>query len=137
MKNRLSDEDYRRLARWRHALRRFLRFSEDAARRAGVSPAQHQALLCVRGFETGRPTIAELAERLQVRHQSAVGLVDRCQRGGLVRRVADPRDRRCVLVELTPRAKRLLERRTREHLRELASLREAFPLPLGARRRRR
>ena len=128
MKKRLTDEDYRRLARWRRALRRFLRFSEEAARRAGVSPTQHQVLLFVRGFEKGRPTIADLAERLQVRHQSAVGLIDRCQRGGFVRRVPDALDRRRVRIELTPRARRLLDRLTREHLRELASLREAFPL---------
>jgi DNA-binding MarR family transcriptional regulator len=128
LKKRLTDEDYRRLARWRRALRRFLRFSEEAARRAGVSPTQHQVLLFIRGFEQGRPTIADLAERLQVRHQSAVGLIDRCQRGGFVRRAPDPLDRRRVRIELTPRARRLLDRLTREHLRELASLREAFPL---------
>ena len=136
MKRRLTDEDYRRLARWRRALRRFQRFSEEAARRAGVSPTQHQVLLFVRGFEKGKPTIADLAERLQVRHQSAVGLIDRCERGGLVRRKPDPLDHRCVLVEITPRAKRLLERLAREHLRELASLRKAFPLPLPGNRRR-
>jgi DNA-binding MarR family transcriptional regulator len=126
MKKQLTDTDYRRIARWRAALRRFLRFSENAARHAGISPSQHQLLLFVRGFQ-GRPTIGDLADCLQLRHQSAVGLVDRCQRAGLVRRRTDPNDRRKVLVELTPRASRLLDRLTIEHLRELQTLRRAFP----------
>jgi DNA-binding MarR family transcriptional regulator len=131
MKKKLSDRDYQRLARWRAALRRFLRFSENAARRAGISPSQHQLLLFVRGFHDGDPAIGDLAECLQLRHQSAVGLVDRCQRAGLVRRRTDPNDRRRVLVELTSRAGRLLDRLTIEHLRELQILRRAFPTALG------
>jgi DNA-binding MarR family transcriptional regulator len=131
MKKKLSDREYQRLARWRAALRRFLRFSENAARRAGISPSQHQLLLFVRGFDRGDPAIGDLAECLQLRHQSAVGLVDRCQRAGLVRRRTDPNDRRRVLVELTSRASRLLDRLTIEHLRELQILRRAFPTALG------
>lgn len=124
---RLSEADFRRLAAWRYALRRFLRFSESAARAAGLSPSQHQLLLFVRGFAQ-RPNIAELAERLQLRHQSTVGLVDRCQEAGLLRRRRDADDRRRVRVELTAKARRVLERLAREHLRELESLRRAFPL---------
>jgi DNA-binding MarR family transcriptional regulator len=129
-RKRLTDKDYRRLARWRHALRRFLRFSEAAARREGISLTQHHLLTFVRAFRGGAPTIADLAELLQIRHQSTVGLVDRCERSGLVRRRRDPGDRRRVFVELTPRAGKLLSRLTLGHLRELARLREAFPLRL-------
>src|SRR5215468_8764585 len=90
----LRDEDYRALADWRYAMRRFLRVSGQITRRAGVSPTQYQLLLFVRGSVSGAPSIAELAERLQVRHQSAVGLVDRCERAGLVKRRRDPANRR-------------------------------------------
>lgn len=123
----LRETDYQRLARFRYALRRFLRFSEDAARRAGVSPAQYQLLLFVRSFGASPPTVADLAERLQVRHQSAVGLVDRCAHGGLVRRRRDARDGRRVRVALTPSGKRTLARLVLEHYRGLAELRAAVP----------
>ncbi len=124
----LSDRDFQRLAAWRYALRRFLGFSECAARRAGLSPSQHQLLLCVRGFPKGQPTVADLAEHLQIRHHSVVGLLDRCERAGLVRRRDHPQDRRRVLVSLTPRGRRVLQSLTLVHLRELASLAPAFPV---------
>jgi len=126
----LRDADFERLASWRYALRVFLRFSASAARRAGISPSQHQLVLAVRGFPEGPPTIADLAERLQLRHQSTVGLVDRCQRAGLVRRRKDAEDRRRVRVEITAKAERILEQLSREHLRELRSLALKFPLAL-------
>ena len=80
---------YELLAELRHALRRFQRFSQEAARAAGLTPQQHQALLAIKGFP-GRDyvSIGELAERMQLRHHSAVGLVDRLARRRLVRRVA-------------------------------------------------
>lgn len=133
MKNasgRLTDRDYERLARWRYALRRFLRRAEVADRGAGISPTQYQLLVTVRGFPEDRPRIADLAEWLQVRHQSAVGVVDRCERAGLVRRAADRRDRRRVAVLLTARGRRVLRNLAFEHLAELDRLGEAFPLPL-------
>ncbi|HEY7112987.1 MAG TPA: MarR family winged helix-turn-helix transcriptional regulator [Thermoanaerobaculia bacterium] len=131
----LTDSDYERLARWRYALRRFLRHSEIADRRAGVSPVQYQLLVSVRGFPEGHPRIADLAEWLQIAHQSAVGLVDRCARAGLVRRAADRRDRRGVRVVLTPRGRRVLEALALEHLSEIDRLGDAFPLPLVRGRR--
>jgi len=128
--SRLTDRDYERLARWRYALRRFLRRAEVADRRAGISPTQYQLLVTVRGFPASRPRIADLAEWLQIRHQSAVGLVDRCERTGLVRRAADRTDRRRVVVLLTARGRRVLESLALDHLAELDRLGEAFPLPL-------
>ena len=133
----LTDSDYERLARWRYALRRFLRRAEIADRRAGISPVQYQLLVTVRGFPDGHPRITDLAEWLQIAHQSAVGLVDRCARAGLVRRAADRKDRRRVRVVLTARGKRVLEALALDHLAEIDRLSEAFPLPLPLRRRRR
>src|SRR4029077_10625554 len=101
--------------RFRYALRRFLRFSEEAARRAGISPAQYQLLLFVRGFPGPPPTIAVLAERLQVTHHSAVGLVDRTARLGLVRRVKDAVDARRVRVGLSARGATMLRGVVRAH----------------------
>jgi DNA-binding MarR family transcriptional regulator len=124
----LKEGDYQRLARFRYALRRFLRFSEDAAREAGISPGQYQLLLFIRSFDGRPPIVAELAERLQVRHQSAVGLVDRCERAGLVARRPDPEDGRRVRVALTARGTRTLSALVSSHLREIAALRQAVPV---------
>ena len=117
-----TDADYRRLADFRYALRRFIRFSEEAARHASISPTQYQLLLFVRGFPGGPPTIAELAERLQVEHHSAVGLVDRSVRAGLVARRRDTRDARRVRVGLTGRGQNLLVRLIRAHSPEVGRL---------------
>ena len=125
-----TEADYRRLAAWRYALRRFLRFSEEAARRAGVSPSQYQLMLFVRGFPDGAPAIADLADRLQIHHQSAVGLVDRSESAGLVRRVPDSSDRRRVRIALTPRGTSLIRRLVVEHLRTIAALGRDFTPPV-------
>jgi len=120
----LSDRDYQALARFRAALRRFLRFSEQAAREAGTTPAQHQLLLALRGHGGPEPpVIADLADVLQLRHHSVVELVDRAQEGGLVTRRADPRDLRRQQVSLTPAGRRLLERLSVVHRDELRRFR--------------
>src|SRR5512143_1100650 len=112
----LTDADFERLARFRFALRRFLRFSEDAARRAGISPAQYQLMLFVRSFaREAPPSIADLAERLQVSHHSAVGLIDRSESAELVARERDRQDARRVRVRLTSRGAAILTRLVREH----------------------
>ena len=80
----LDDADYRRLLGFRDGLRRFLHWSEEQAKAAGLTPAQHQLLLAVRGHD-GAPTIGDLAEHLLLRHHSVVELVDRAERAGLVR----------------------------------------------------
>ena len=98
----LSDRDYRSLAQFRYALRVFLRFSEDAARAAGVTPAQHQLMLAVKGWSgDGAPAISDLAEFLQLKHHSTVELVQRATAAGLVTTSTDPADHRRQLVGLT------------------------------------
>lgn len=98
----LSDADYRSLARFRHALRRFERFSETAARRAGVPPAQHQLLLAIRGDEDpGAAALSRVAERLQLKVHSAGELAARAEGAGLVARWSDPADGRRTLLALT------------------------------------
>ncbi|MDF1586859.1 MarR family winged helix-turn-helix transcriptional regulator [Marinimicrococcus flavescens] len=115
--------DYERLAAWRYALRRFLRFSELAAAEAGLTPQQHQALLAVKGFPgRDRITIGDLAERLQIRHHSAVGLADRLVAQNLLRREQGVEDRREVYVSLTQGGEALLGRISVAHKTELARI---------------
>jgi DNA-binding MarR family transcriptional regulator len=119
----LSDEDYRALAAFRAGLRRFLRFSEEAARAAGLTPQQHQLLVAVRGYAgPGPPTIGDLAEALQIKHHSAVGLVDRMVEGGYVRRAPSPVDNRRVHVVLTAEGEVMLRSLTAAHRREYREL---------------
>lgn len=119
----LTDADYERILAFRDRLRRFLRWSEHEARRAGLTPAQHQLLLAVRGHPGGEPpTVKELAEHLLLQHHSVVGLVDRAEAAGLVRRVGDPGDKRLVRVCLEPAGEAALERLTASHLGELRQL---------------
>jgi DNA-binding MarR family transcriptional regulator len=118
----LTDAEYGALATFRFQLRRFLHFSEEAARTAGLEPHQHQVLLALKGLgEAGCASVGQLADWLQVRHHSAVELVDRTARRGLVERVTDPTDRRRVLVRLTPAGEAVLHRLSVEHQAELRS----------------
>lgn len=114
----------RQMAQFRYALRKFLRFSELAARSHGITPQQHQLMLGVQGF-TGRgsATISELAEFLQERHHSVVGLVERAVQGGLVVRSHDAGDRRVVNVSLTRKGEDILRKLTRLHYEEAKGLR--------------
>ncbi len=116
----ITKPQYESLAAFRFALRKFLRFSEDAAGAAGLTPQQHQALLAIKGFP-GRDyvTIGELAERLQIKHHSAVGLVDRLVLEKLVQRVASAEDRRCVNLRLTSRGEAVLEELSALHREQL------------------
>jgi DNA-binding MarR family transcriptional regulator len=121
--------DIRNLARFRYAVRRLLRASEEAAVKAGLTPQHHQLLLGVAGFtRDGRVTIGELAEFLQVRHHSVVGLVDRAENVGLVRRDANPDDRREVHVTLTGDGIRKLRLLASLHRRELNAMRRTLDL---------
>lgn len=108
------------LAEFRYRLRKFLRFSESAARSGGLTPQQHQLLLGVAGY-TGRgwATVGELAEFLQERHNAVVGLVQRAARGGLVRKMHAEGDRRVVEVRLLPKGERLLGRLSQLHRKEM------------------
>jgi DNA-binding MarR family transcriptional regulator len=123
MLRELSDADYQRLLGLRTGLRRFLRWSDDQAAAAGLTPAQHQLLLAVRGHEDPQgPTIGEVAAYLLLRHHSAVGLVDRAVKAGLMVRHEDGNDRRVVRLRLTALGNNLLTLLTAAHLEELERL---------------
>lgn len=116
----LNDSDYAALASFRRSLRIFLAFSEDAARTAGLTPQQHQALLAIRGFASEKgATIGDLANHLLLKHHTAVGLVDRLMRADFVVREADPADRRRVLLALTPKAAEVLNALSAVHVAEI------------------
>src|SRR5918911_4119737 len=101
---KLTTRNYVRLAAFRHALRKFLRFSEEAAAAVGLTGQHYQAMLAVRGWPAeARMTINDLAQQLLIRHHSAVGLVNRLVKEDLLRREVSARDRRKVELGLTPR----------------------------------
>ncbi len=120
---RLGKSDYEKLAAFRYTLRRFLSFSEAAARAIGLASQQYQALLAVKGFP-GREaiTVNELASQLLIKHNSAVGLVNRLEGEGLVRRQAVVGDRRKVDIVLTPKGTRVFERLAATHHAELGRI---------------
>jgi DNA-binding MarR family transcriptional regulator len=123
MSRDLDDADYRRLLQFRIGLRRFLHWSEEQAERAGLTPAQHQLLLAIRGHEgEPGPTIGDVAGYLLLRHHSAVGLVDRAEKAGLVQRLEDTGDRRVVRLRLTPLGAGTLQQLSAAHLEEIQRL---------------
>ncbi|MDE2165291.1 MAG: MarR family transcriptional regulator [Alphaproteobacteria bacterium] len=128
----LEKLDYERLAELRYLLRRFLIFSENAAAAADLTAQQHQALLAIKGYP-GRDEIAigALAERLGIRHASAVGLVDRLVAKGLVTRSAGRVDRRQILIRLTPDADTRLAALSVAHRAELRRLGPVLQLLLA------
>lgn len=106
---KLTTSSYRRLAAFRYEIRKFLAFSEQAAREAGIEPQQHQLLLALRGLPVGiRPTVGAIAERLCVQHHTAVALVDKLEARRLVVRERSAEDRREVLLRLTPEGEAIL-----------------------------
>jgi DNA-binding MarR family transcriptional regulator len=124
---RLTDEDFRRLLAFRDGLRRFLRWSEEQAKAAGLTPSQHQLLLAIRGSEAS-PSIGDIAEHLLLRHHSVVELVDRAERAGLVARHLDEEDQRVVRLGLTDLGAIKLGALSDAHLEELARERSHFEL---------
>ncbi|HWD28026.1 MAG TPA: helix-turn-helix domain-containing protein [Rhizomicrobium sp.] len=111
--------DYRLLAEFRFLQRQFLDFSERAARKAGLTPQQHQALLAIRGSDGPPPSVGYLADQLLIRHHSAVGLANRLVAAGLLKRVADAADRRRVTLAPTAKAEALLAKLSSAHRDEL------------------
>jgi len=125
--------DYQAMAEFRYEIRKFLRFSEQAARAAGLEPQQYQFMLALKGLpHDARARIGEMAERLQIQHHSTVELVDRLARRGLVKRQRSESDRREVLLELTSKGEKIL-RDLAIHHRD--SLRERAPMLVGALKR--
>lgn len=126
-KSSLSKRQYEALSEFRYQLRRFLRFSEDAAKDEGVTPLQYQLMLHLRGFpDRDWATVGELAERLQMKHHGVVALLSRCEETGLIRRQRSELDRREVEVHLQPIGTERLERLAALHEAELRSLRATF-----------
>ncbi len=118
----IKPSDYQALAEFRYQIRRFVHFSEKAARLAGIEPQHHQLMLAIKGKPDGEePRIAYLAERLQIEHHSAGELVDRLVRKGLIARSRSQQDRREVHVELTARGARILAELTMDTRAELRS----------------
>jgi DNA-binding MarR family transcriptional regulator len=119
---RLSGTDYAALAEFRYQIRRFVQFSDEAARAYGIQSQQHQLLLALKGLPPdAKPTVGTLAERLQLRHHSTVELLDRLVERRFVTRAPDPDDRRQVLIRITRRGDALLEKLTHVHRAELHS----------------
>jgi DNA-binding MarR family transcriptional regulator len=120
----LTQEDYTTLAEFRYLLRCFLEFSENEAKAAGLTPRHHQALLVIKGYGRGKPiAVGDLAERLKIRHNTAVELANRLAEGGLVERLHDGLDQRRVLLRLTAVAERRLAALSSAHLDELSRIR--------------
>ena len=120
----LTDRDYQHLLRFRTELRRFLHWSEEQAQAEGLTPAQHQLLLAVRGStDSHGATIKEVADALLLKHHTATELVDRAEAGGLLRRERDGDDHRVVRLHITRAGAGKLARLSRQHLEELQRLR--------------
>ena len=122
-----AQPDFKAMAELRYQIRRFLRFSENAARQAGIEPQQHQLLLAVRGLpDELKPTIGVLAERMQLQHHSTVELIDRLVERGFLFLLRSTDDKRQVLVKLTHDGEEFLQRLSLHHLQELQSAGPAF-----------
>ena len=128
--SRLSKKDFEALSNFRYQLRRFLRFSEEATHRHGITHLQYQLLLHIRGFP-GREwaTVSELAERLQAHHHGVVSLISRCEKLGLVKRQVGRNDRRSVEVHLTREGNDMLNELAAQHREELLRLQGIFRVP--------
>jgi DNA-binding MarR family transcriptional regulator len=122
----LTDADYARLLAFRDRLRRFVHWSEERARDVGMTPAQHQLLLAIRGHGS-TPSMGDIAGHLLLKHHSVVELVDRAERAGLVRRLHDGDDQRVVRVVVTPLGQRRLQKLSAAHVEELARSGSPFP----------
>ena len=126
----LSKSDFETLSHFRYQLRRFLRFSEEAAHRHGITHLQYQLLLHTRGFPDREwATVSELAERLQAHHHGVVSLISRCEKLGLVQRQVGRNDRRAVEVHLTPKGSDVLNALAGQHRDELLKLQGIFRVP--------
>jgi DNA-binding MarR family transcriptional regulator len=131
--SRISSAEYRSLASLRYEIRKFLAFSEQAARDAGIEPQQHQLLLALRGLPKGsRPTIGTMAERLCIQHHTTVALVDKLEDRRLLERERGTKDRREVLLRLTLGGSALLQRLSAIHREQLQHVGPAMVSALGA-----
>ena len=129
----ISTGEYQALAEFRYQLRRFLRFSEEAARAVGLEPQQHQLLLALKGLPAGHAaTVGELAERLQIQHHSTVELINRMAERDLIERTRDESDQRRVNISLTGKGEDVLRRLSLLHHEELRTTGPALVRALTA-----
>ena len=127
----LSAADYRALAEFRYQIRKYLHFSEQAIRAAGLERRQYLFLLAIKGVpEDSRPRIRDLADRMLIQHHSAVELVNRLEAGGYVRRHRAEHDKREVLLDLTPKGERVLNELVHHHYKELRTAGPALVIAL-------
>lgn len=127
---RLSKGELEAIAAFRYAIRQFLRTGEENAYQRGITPQQHQLLLAIKGTPQGRAvSVSELADRLQVEKHSMVGLINRTEAQGLVRREQGEDDRRQVFIHLTPAGAEKLRTLSVQHRRELLTMRSALRAP--------
>ncbi|HEX3379609.1 MAG TPA: helix-turn-helix domain-containing protein [Paraburkholderia sp.] len=127
---KLNKSDFEQLSEFRYQMRRFERFSEQAAQNEGITPLQYLLLLHIKGYpERDWATVGELAERLQAQHHGVVALVSRCEALNLVRRQVSETDRRQVEVHIEKAGERVLERLAELHRAELRSLEGSFRIP--------
>jgi DNA-binding MarR family transcriptional regulator len=130
---KLTLSHYQALAEFRYQIRKFLHFSEQAVKQAGLERGQYQLMLAIKGMPAGvRPRVREMANRMQIRHHSTVELLNRLEARGYVRRERAQNDRREVLLALTPKGERILGELALHHHEEL---RTAAPTLVGALRR--
>jgi DNA-binding MarR family transcriptional regulator len=133
MKRKVRDSEYAALAELRYRIRQFVRGSDQAALSDGIEPQQYQMLLAIRGLSNqDEATIGRLAERMLLRHHSTVGMIDRLESQGFVRRTRSRTDLRRVRVSLLPRGKRVLEGIVRQRLGELRDRGHAFVAAIAA-----
>ena len=129
----LSLAEYRHISEFRFRIRQFLHFSEQAARKNGIDPQQHQLLLAIKGLPEGaRPNITAVSERLGIRHHSTVELVNRAVTHGSVAKHHNAEDAREVLLELTPQGEQLLQKLSVLHWQELQNSGPALAQALRA-----
>jgi DNA-binding MarR family transcriptional regulator len=126
----MEKRDFETLANFRYEIRKFLRFSEQVTRKAGITPLQYLMLLNIKGFP-GREwaTVGEIAERLQAQHHGVVALVSRCEKQGFVERRRSTEDRRRIEVRLLPKGEEYVERLANAHRVQLISLNGQFAVP--------
>jgi|SRR5690348_2937486 len=119
----LAPTEYIALAEFRYQIRRYLRYMEEEARANGHHPQQYQLLLAIKGLPKGKePTVTTLAERMQMNHNSMVGLINRCEKRGLIRRTQSSHDRRQVTLGITSQGDLVLRQQANASRRELGSI---------------
>ena len=129
----MDKEAFETLANFRYEIRKFLRFSENVTRKAGITPLQYLMLLNIKGYP-GRDwaTVGELAERLQAQHHGVVALVSRCEKQGFVERRRSTEDRRRIEVRLLPKGEEYVERLANAHRVQLIALNGRFSVPVAS-----